>query len=46
MTEFKRLLIDEEATIAVGRELADIVKSLNQGVVAYLYGDLGAGKTI
>jgi tRNA threonylcarbamoyladenosine biosynthesis protein TsaE len=39
-------LADESATIAMGKKLADIVKhSLKQGVVVYLYGDLGAGKT-
>jgi len=39
-------LADESATIAMGNKLADIVKkSLKQGIVVYLYGDLGAGKT-
>ena len=39
-------LTDESATIAMGKQLADIVKnSLKQGIVVYLYGDLGAGKT-
>ena len=39
-------LADESATIAMGKKLADIVKrSLKQGLVVYLYGDLGAGKT-
>ncbi|NQZ22380.1 MAG: tRNA (adenosine(37)-N6)-threonylcarbamoyltransferase complex ATPase subunit type 1 TsaE [Colwellia sp.] len=39
-------LTDESATIAMGKQLADIVKnSLKQGLVVYLYGDLGAGKT-
>jgi tRNA threonylcarbamoyladenosine biosynthesis protein TsaE len=40
------LLPDESATIAMGKKLADIVqKQLKQGIVVYLYGDLGAGKT-
>jgi tRNA threonylcarbamoyladenosine biosynthesis protein TsaE len=39
-------LADESATIAMGKKLANIVKgSLKQGIVVYLYGDLGAGKT-
>jgi len=39
-------LADESATIAVGKKLADIVQNqLEQGIVVYLYGDLGAGKT-
>jgi len=47
--EFKRktfLLVDEVATIAMGTQLAQIVKTeLKQGLVVYLNGDLGAGKT-
>jgi len=47
--EFKRktfLLVDEVATIAMGNQLAQIVKTeLKQGLVVYLNGDLGAGKT-
>jgi len=40
------LLIDEAATIAMGSQLAHIVKiELKQGLVVYLNGDLGAGKT-
>jgi tRNA threonylcarbamoyladenosine biosynthesis protein TsaE len=38
-------LLDTEATIALGQQLAQIVKQLNIGVNAYLNGDLGAGKT-
>jgi len=39
-------LADTEATIALGHCLANIIKdSLKQGIIAYLQGDLGAGKT-
>lgn len=39
-------LADEQATVAMGKQLADIVKGeLKQGIVVYLNGDLGAGKT-
>lgn len=39
-------LSDEAATVAMGTDLANIVKSeLKQGLIVYLYGDLGAGKT-
>jgi len=40
------ILADELATIALGKQLADIVKiKLKQGVIVFLNGDLGAGKT-
>ena len=40
------ILADEAATIAMGKQLADIVKSeLQQGIIVYLNGELGAGKT-
>ena len=40
------ILIDESATIAMGNKLADAVRNeLKQFIVAYLNGDLGAGKT-
>jgi len=40
------LLVDEAATIAMGSQLANLVKNeLKQGLVVYLNGDLGAGKT-
>ncbi len=42
MTEFKRTLENEEATLALGRALA---AGLTPGMVIYLIGDLGAGKT-
>lgn len=39
-------LIDENATIAMGALLAKIIKNeIKQGIVVYLHGDLGAGKT-
>jgi tRNA threonylcarbamoyladenosine biosynthesis protein TsaE len=46
LTNKQYFLADESATIAVGEKLANIVKSqLNEGIIVYLYGDLGAGKT-
>lgn len=40
------ILADEAATITMGQQLATIVKSeLKQGLIVYLNGDLGAGKT-
>ena len=45
MKELNYFLPDEQATIAVGDYLANIVQAQNQGVIVYLYGDLGAGKT-
>ena len=39
-------LLNEDATINMGNKLARIVKNeLNHGIVVYLNGDLGAGKT-
>lgn len=39
-------LIDENATIAMGALVAQIIKNeIKQGIVVYLKGDLGAGKT-
>lgn len=37
------ILRDEEATMALGRHLASILPA--EGLVAFLHGDLGAGKT-
>jgi tRNA threonylcarbamoyladenosine biosynthesis protein TsaE len=42
MTEFTRTLENEEATLALGRALAH---TLTPGMVVYLTGELGAGKT-
>jgi tRNA threonylcarbamoyladenosine biosynthesis protein TsaE len=39
-------LVDSEATIAMGNTLAQLIKDeLKKGVIVYLHGDLGAGKT-
>ena len=39
-------LLNEAATVTFGNKLANIVKNeLNHGIVVYLHGDLGAGKT-
>ncbi|SET18998.1 tRNA (adenosine(37)-N6)-threonylcarbamoyltransferase complex ATPase subunit type 1 TsaE [Thalassotalea agarivorans] len=45
MANLHRLLQDEQDTVALGRKMADAVKHFDQGFVAYLNGDLGAGKT-
>ncbi len=46
LTKQNFILADELATIAMGRQLADIVKKqLKQGIIVFLNGDLGAGKT-
>jgi len=39
-------LANEEDTVAMGKQIADVVKTeLKRGIVVYLNGDLGAGKT-
>ncbi|WP_426359550.1 tRNA (adenosine(37)-N6)-threonylcarbamoyltransferase complex ATPase subunit type 1 TsaE [Pseudocolwellia sp. HL-MZ19] len=39
-------LVDSEATIAMGNTLAQLIKDeLKKGIIVYLHGDLGAGKT-
>lgn len=39
-------LVDENATVNIGALLANIIKNdLKTGLVVYLHGDLGAGKT-
>jgi tRNA threonylcarbamoyladenosine biosynthesis protein TsaE len=46
MKELTYFLADEAATVAVGNALAALVKnSLKRGIVVFLAGDLGAGKT-
>lgn len=46
VTKQSFILADEAATIAMGKRIADIVKSdLQHGITVYLNGDLGAGKT-
>lgn len=43
---FKRILRDENATVAFGSELHDAIRRQYGGrAVIYLHGDLGAGKT-
>jgi len=42
MSDIELFLADEEATMALGRRLATVLPA---GLVAFLYGDLGAGKT-
>lgn len=45
MKQLKYFLADEQATIALGNALAEIVKPQEQGIIVYLQGELGAGKT-
>jgi tRNA threonylcarbamoyladenosine biosynthesis protein TsaE len=47
MKQLEYFLADETATIAIGSGLAAVVKSatVQQALVVYLNGDLGAGKT-
>lgn len=47
MKQLEYFLPDEAATIAIGSGLADVVKNatVQQALVVYLNGDLGAGKT-
>ena len=47
MKKFEYFLADENATVAVGAQLAKAVLQLKEqfGLVVYLNGDLGAGKT-
>lgn len=46
MNQLSFILPNEAATVAMGGALADVIKNkLRQGIVVYLNGDLGAGKT-
>lgn len=46
MKQLEYFLADEEATIAMGAAIAKVVKTrLKKGIVVFLNGDLGAGKT-
>jgi tRNA threonylcarbamoyladenosine biosynthesis protein TsaE len=45
MKSLNYLLKDEQETINVGGCLAEIIKQQNKGLIAYLHGGLGAGKT-
>ena len=46
MKELNYFLADENATVSMGNALAQVVKEkIKQGIIVYLYGDLGAGKT-
>ncbi len=45
MKKLQYFLADEQATIALGNALASVVRLQSKGVIVYLQGDLGAGKT-
>lgn len=45
MNEFSLILTDTDATVALGKNLAKCLHQLDHGLIAYLNGDLGAGKT-
>jgi len=46
MKQLDYFLADEDATIAMGTALAEVVKTrLKKGIVVFLNGELGAGKT-
>ncbi len=45
MNEFSLILTDTDATVALGKNLAKCLQQLDHGLIAYLNGDLGAGKT-
>lgn len=45
MKTFSLSLADTDETVMLGQHLAQVIQLLNRGVVAYLNGDLGAGKT-
>ncbi|WNC72600.1 tRNA (adenosine(37)-N6)-threonylcarbamoyltransferase complex ATPase subunit type 1 TsaE [Thalassotalea psychrophila] len=46
MKEVTLTLADERATVAMGKQIADITKQLNlDNLLVFLNGDLGAGKT-
>jgi tRNA threonylcarbamoyladenosine biosynthesis protein TsaE len=47
MKKFEYFLADENATVEVGEQLAQVISSSEQqrGLVVFLNGDLGAGKT-
>ena len=42
MKEFSKHLVDQDATVKMGKDLASL---LTQAAVIFLHGDLGAGKT-
>ena len=45
MKKLQYFLADESATIHLGHELAEVVRQQHKGIIVYLQGDLGAGKT-
>ena len=45
MNTFSLSLADTDATVMLGQHLARVIQLRDRGVVAYLNGDLGAGKT-
>ena len=45
MNKFLVTLPDTQATVDFGNQLAQTIKNLNKGIIVFLNGDLGAGKT-
>lgn len=45
MNQISLILPNTQATVALGEQLAQVIKQLDFGMVVYLNGSLGAGKT-